>query len=363
MHSKGLSCVFAAVASAIVLATSFAAAAERDGDDVVLLTNGGRLRGTIIEEDPSNGVRVKLSDGTMRTLKPGEVRELRYHGAPTPSSTPEAAPNPPSAPAETPSASLPPAGPQGGSIHVDSREGGSVAVDGGGVGHTPADIHGLAPGRHRVHIDFDLGSSDEQTVLVQSEGTLRVDFEMSEWRRDFATRWRGSHLGLSVGPSLIDIPLSSGGVYMGVRAAVFDDIGLAPAFTLRLGVSTNAAAGGAGWLVPVAGFADARWHIGPVYTLSLGIQAGAVYATKVNTCVLPGSTSGLCEINDSIGSGAWYGVSLSPVSIRLGPLEFEARSSGSSMPVQEDAQYEGRSRPVVWELSVAATFVFLGKQQ
>ncbi|HEX3853130.1 MAG TPA: hypothetical protein VHW01_19340, partial [Polyangiaceae bacterium] len=69
-----------------------------DTDDVVMLTNGGRLRGVVIEEDPQKGVRIELPDGTFRSLKPTEVREVRYH-AESPTQPAPAAPAPAPAPA------------------------------------------------------------------------------------------------------------------------------------------------------------------------------------------------------------------------------------------------------------------------
>jgi hypothetical protein len=45
--------------------------------DTVRLANGGRLRGTVMVDDPS-GVQVQLADGTTRTLKRQEVKAIEY---------------------------------------------------------------------------------------------------------------------------------------------------------------------------------------------------------------------------------------------------------------------------------------------
>ena len=92
---------------------SFSSAAHAaDGDDIVLLNNGGRVRGTVIEEDPKNGVRIKLLDGTLKTLTPAEVKEIHYGDQPAaPAPTPAPAPAPAAAwaaPAALPYAEAPP---------------------------------------------------------------------------------------------------------------------------------------------------------------------------------------------------------------------------------------------------------------
>jgi hypothetical protein len=57
----------------------------------------------VIEEDPQNGVRIKLLDGTLRTLKPAQVQEIRYRGSAAnvagaaPAAQASAAPAPPTA--------------------------------------------------------------------------------------------------------------------------------------------------------------------------------------------------------------------------------------------------------------------------
>lgn len=52
-------------------------------DDVVLLSNGGRIRGTVIEADPREGASIKLEDGSVRRFDAGEISTIRY-GDPVP---------------------------------------------------------------------------------------------------------------------------------------------------------------------------------------------------------------------------------------------------------------------------------------
>ena len=48
--------------------------------DTVLLTNGGRVRGAVIEEDPQKGTSVKLLDGTIRRIAARDVKQVLYRG-------------------------------------------------------------------------------------------------------------------------------------------------------------------------------------------------------------------------------------------------------------------------------------------
>jgi hypothetical protein len=95
--------ILIALSAASLLWSPVARAA--DDDDLVMLVNGGRLRGVVIEEDPQKGVRIKLMDGQIRSLKPSEVREVQYHGAAAPAlaaGPPAATFAPVPAPAPTP---------------------------------------------------------------------------------------------------------------------------------------------------------------------------------------------------------------------------------------------------------------------
>jgi hypothetical protein len=46
--------------------------------DTVLLTNGGRVRGTIFDDDPRTGVGIKLPDNTTRRIKSADVKKVLY---------------------------------------------------------------------------------------------------------------------------------------------------------------------------------------------------------------------------------------------------------------------------------------------
>jgi len=46
--------------------------------DSVFFTGGGRVRGTVIQEDPKTGVKLRLLDGSLRTYGPEEYTRIEY---------------------------------------------------------------------------------------------------------------------------------------------------------------------------------------------------------------------------------------------------------------------------------------------
>jgi hypothetical protein len=66
-----------------------------DVPDTVILSNGGRVRGLVVEEDPVKGVTIKLVDGTMKKLTAKEVKEVQYAPKPAPAPVPAAPVAPP----------------------------------------------------------------------------------------------------------------------------------------------------------------------------------------------------------------------------------------------------------------------------
>lgn len=81
------------LAAATVAAGLLIAAPARAGEaeDTVFLVNGGRVRGTVMEEDPAKGVAVKLPDGSVRRIAPADVKRVQY-GAEAPKPPPLPAP-------------------------------------------------------------------------------------------------------------------------------------------------------------------------------------------------------------------------------------------------------------------------------
>ncbi len=65
--------VWSTVAVVVVLAISLPAVAQTMPPDVVRLTNGGMVRGTIVENLPGDHVTIQLATGEMRTFVSAEV--------------------------------------------------------------------------------------------------------------------------------------------------------------------------------------------------------------------------------------------------------------------------------------------------
>ncbi|HVP66323.1 MAG TPA: hypothetical protein VMT17_03570 [Anaeromyxobacteraceae bacterium] len=89
----------------LVLATALALAlaAQPAQYDTVLLSNGGVLRGMIVEDVPGQDVALQMPDGTIRKIPRADIAVLYYAGAqPAEAPPPEAPPRetPPSAPPE-----------------------------------------------------------------------------------------------------------------------------------------------------------------------------------------------------------------------------------------------------------------------
>lgn len=87
-----------------------AIAVAQDGD-VVMLANGGRLRGTVEVYEPGADVVIVLSDGTRRTVPAAEVAQVIFGEVSTPAETPVVPPPPTEPPTSAPEivTPLPPA--------------------------------------------------------------------------------------------------------------------------------------------------------------------------------------------------------------------------------------------------------------
>lgn len=68
-------CQLVAASTLVLLATS---ALADDATDLVVLSNGGRVRGSVLEQSPTSGVRIKLYDGSVRSYSSAEIRRVRF---------------------------------------------------------------------------------------------------------------------------------------------------------------------------------------------------------------------------------------------------------------------------------------------
>jgi hypothetical protein len=89
------------VSTALVLGVVASAGSAR-ADDTVFLVGGGRVRGTIMAEEPGKGVTIRLADGTTRVIKAAEVQRVQYEEKEAPAAAPAPAPLPAPAPAPGP---------------------------------------------------------------------------------------------------------------------------------------------------------------------------------------------------------------------------------------------------------------------
>lgn len=165
---------WAFVAALVVAGLSSSGSARADGaNDTVYLKGGGVVRGVVMEYDPEGGARVKLADGSVRTIAGGLINRVAMGADRAP---PAAAA--PSAPAEGPT----------GQLHVDAPA--DIEIVGRpNEGYEWAPIC-QSPCDHTVHLDweyrvrgpgvrasspFQLAASDGQRVAVA------VDPASSTW--------------------------------------------------------------------------------------------------------------------------------------------------------------------------------------
>jgi hypothetical protein len=266
----------ATTVAALALLLASASPAHAADDDVVMLVNGGRVRGTVIQEDPAQGVRVRLLDGTFRSIPAKDVKKVEYAGSSAPT---EAPPEPTPAPApQMPAAGI-------GSIHVEAPAPGTVVVDGGEVGRAPADVAAAAVGRHRVRVEFDDGGSSEKIVLVQGGATTRVMVDLPPAQLAFAAR-KGIHFGAEAGPVGPFVFVGGGPVSTDVDFGFvfkgFVNFALAPGVDFRVGGAVTPLGGGpSGVLLSIP--ASFRFNLGSVYTMSVGVEAGVGVLNPANT--------------------------------------------------------------------------------
>ncbi len=231
----------------VVLVWLLAASALAQGTDVVMLANGGRLRGTVEVYEPGADVVIVLSDGTRRTVPAAEVAQVVFGDAPATPSTPPTTtpptttppPTPPPTtgpvivealpalpPAPPPPALVPPASPPPGSP-PPSRPPPPRGYEEGGGGGLPevqhlgsvASIAGVPEGTPR---EYALG--DEPGPWVPDPATV----ELPEGPLHFGLEVRGG-LKIAVLGSGFGAPaLVSGGDVSGVL-----DYRVAPRFHLR----------------------------------------------------------------------------------------------------------------------------------
>jgi hypothetical protein len=162
--------------------------------DEVVLVDGGRVRGAVIEESPTNGVRVLLDDGTTYTVPAPQVKEVHYDGAATGRTAP------PGAPASTVANGRATSGPMGTIVLRIGAGSGRVTVTdvnsplaveqprGRIVAGTPVTLE-LAEGPWVVEVEFADGGVDSASVYA--EPNVRAEVQLESW----VPSHKGVHLG------------------------------------------------------------------------------------------------------------------------------------------------------------------------
>jgi hypothetical protein len=91
-----------ALAALLVAALATPEAHADDGADIVVLVNGSRLAGTVIDQDPQKGTSLRLANGTIKRFAPKDVKRVIYGGGLKPESPPAPVETPPPAVAPPP---------------------------------------------------------------------------------------------------------------------------------------------------------------------------------------------------------------------------------------------------------------------
>jgi hypothetical protein len=271
------------------------AALGQEASDIVFLKGGGRVRGLIVEESPTAGVRVKLPDGTIKVVLAKDVDRVEYSGAKS-AAEPAPKPEPEPAPSPEPAVELSP-------LRIESAQPGIVSIDGGEVGRAPVQLKDLAPGKHRIRISYDEGGKSEKIMFVRAGEANEVRFEKSsatkagEAREGVKPVFTGDAV-LAHGPS----ELTSGGL----RLFGGINLGLLPAIDFRAGGAVSILGADIGIpvvMMPLHARASVRFNLGPLYSIEVGAHAGAVFAlTQSDTAVWPGGGPDLSVLSFRFGS-------------------------------------------------------------
>lgn len=282
--------------------------------DEVKLKNGGRVRGTIMEEDPKTGVRVQLADGTVRVIEAAKVEKVIYDEDKTP---PKREPSPP------PQAEKKP---EKGRVEITSDEDGVAyaaqalrlgrrkrfgpPVRLGEVKAGEALTVDVAPGTQKIEVEFERGGADADLVQVDVDTPVIVELHGLGYWHDGPRIWVGAvvpALWLFVGDRLggaVDFQFQ-----VAVTHKLTDLIGLRGA--LRLGggpFNANVAFGAE---------AVARLSLTSVYGMELGLDGGVLYGAD----------------SDILSPTGYIGLRASVLSLRVGPHRNAELAVRNSLPV------------------------------
>lgn len=204
-------------AFAIVIVLGAGSIARAQGQDVVYLPGGGRLRGTVEVYEPGRRVVIQLPDGTRRTLGPRQFERVQFADdpaagtdEPAPRTTEPATSTPPasrapaatstppatSAPPATPPSAAPPAGappppsappaaatPGTGTPAVPDQQAIERMATASGAG-TSAASPGTSPVRAYGDGDGDIGWAEDPATIARPAGMVHFGLQGS-----FTLQW------------------------------------------------------------------------------------------------------------------------------------------------------------------------------
>jgi hypothetical protein len=300
LTARLLRCALVATALGMTSLVLTAHAAAGDVDDTVFLKNGGRARGTVVEEDPTAGVSVRLPNGTFRSFKPQEVARVEYGNQPATlaSTPPTAAPTRVDSDRESAKAAGigSPLDAIQGSLHIESTEPGVVTIDGAEYGTLPQVIHNLSAGPHRVMVHFLAGDSVARSVGVRAGAESLVNFEATPSLEAFKLH-QGPHFGLGIEPAVAYL-LGEDQIGATFRAIGRISYALTRVVELRSDLVVGSFFGNGAYngyyretmlAFGVLLRVDLQVNWGSIYTLSIGLDVGAANADEPLIAGLHGS--------------------------------------------------------------------------
>jgi hypothetical protein len=322
-----------------------AASALADGGDVVLLKNGGRVRGAIVIEDPVTGVRVRLADGTVRNVAAADVQSVIYEGQAESASPPPVVAPPPVAPPPVVVAP-PPVVP--GFIHVETEAPATVSVDGNVVGKAPVDVRDVPPGDHTVRADFDGEGPRSVEILVQPGLLTKVTLPRDDYYRAFDSH-QGLHFGVVADTSVVAYDVSGIGTALGGGSAgALAQYGVSPAVDLR-GAVFLGAAGGAFSIGSLGAAADLGFNVVASSVMSVGLRGGLSVVGGSNGATL----------------APFVGPELSLVGFRFGAQRQLSVALSNRLLfsfITDDSRHIAKSETLVSvETAVSFAYLFVGK--
>ena len=347
--------IFAATATLLLASSAFA----DDTNDLVVLSNGGRVRGTVVEQSPATGVRIKLYDGSVRSFASAEIARVQYADG--------------ASPAQPQLAVIAPLAPMmryDGTLAVRTTEPATITVDDTDEAEAPTRIEHLDAGRHVVRVAFLAGGSLSRAFRVRPGEVTEADIEPSDsikigrahsgthfgfggaagfrlQRQTFVPGGSvrgGASWGLTQALELHlngDVGYYSGSIQNPDYVALFGDRMPECTSDQRACFLTDATQTS----IPVRGRLDLEVHLGTVYSMMLGADAGLSVELQGAT----GHATDTAPIVPNVQVLPLAGIHGSLLTLNFGPKRElgvsvqQGALFGSGAPVFEQTLADGRA--------------------